>query len=217
MLRSTVKINTEDEMPQGARIIAAIETAWDVLREQHPELPVVYVTVDVAGARHNLAYPVGLEADMKPELPIHKDTLAAGSRAILESLLHVATHALCHARGISETANRGRRHNRRFADVAEELGMAWPEGEPPHTSRGFSPVPITPEAVEKYAPLMEALDKTLKGVDLNALQAPPKAGSGSRLTLQCGCVPARTFQIGRRVAAVGPIMCGVCGKEFTEK
>ncbi|WP_338932648.1 hypothetical protein WEB32_29735 [Streptomyces netropsis] len=201
----------------GARVIAAIETAWEVLRESHPELPDVYVSVDNEGARHNLAWPEKLESDMKPELPIHRDTVLAGPEAVLDAILHVATHALCHARGISETTNRGRRHNKRFREVAEELGMAWPAGEPPHTTRGFSPIPLTPEATEGYAPLVAALGTTLEGVALEVPEAPAKGKSGSRVTLQCRCVPARTFQIGPRVAAAGPILCGVCGKEFVEK
>ncbi|AUG87156.1 hypothetical protein HOS58_gp24 [Streptomyces phage Attoomi] len=136
----------------GPRVLAAIETVWEVLQESHPELPDVYVIVDRAGARHALAWPENLEPDMRPELPIHQDAIRAGARSTLEAILHVATHALCHVRGISETSNRGMRHNKHFRAVAEELGMKWPEGEPPHPTKGFSPVPLTPEAVNGYGP-----------------------------------------------------------------
>ncbi|MGW7270801.1 hypothetical protein ACWGH5_09800 [Streptomyces sp. NPDC054864] len=202
----------------GPRIIAAIETAWEVLQESHPELPDVYVIVDNAGARHNLVTPDRLEADMRLELPVHRDAIAAGPRAVLEAVLHVATHALCQVRGVSETSNRGMRHNKHFRDAAVELGMKWPTGEPPHATKGFSPVPLTPEAESGYAPLVAALGKSLDGVVVGVAESPAKGKSGTRLTLQCECTdPVRTFQIGPRIASVGPIVCGVCGAEFTER
>ncbi|MFE9396797.1 hypothetical protein [Streptomyces flavidovirens] len=202
----------------GPRIIAAIETAWEVLKESHPELPEVYVIVDNEGARHNVVIPDRLEADMRLEIPIHRDAITAGPRATLEAILHVATHALCQARGLSETSNRGMRHNKHFRDTALELGMKWPEGEPPHSTRGFSPVPLTPEALAGYAPLIQALGKSLDGVVLGVAEPATKGKSGSRITLQCECTnPPRTFQIGPRIAAIGGITCNVCGAEFTEK
>ncbi|MFE5616280.1 hypothetical protein [Streptomyces sp. NPDC056524] len=132
----------------GPRIIAALETAWEVLQERHPELPNVYAVVDESGARHNLVTPDRLEADGRMELPVHRDAIAAGPQSTLEAVLHVATHALCQVRGISETSNRGMRHNKRFPAVAVELGMKWPEGQAPHPTKGFSPVPLTSEAVK---------------------------------------------------------------------
>ncbi|KWT60591.1 hypothetical protein ADL21_18215 [Streptomyces albus subsp. albus] len=205
-------------MDNHARILAAIETAWEVLQERHPDLPDVRVVVDAGGARHNLAWPEAPAEDARPELPVRHDTLRAGPRALVEQLLHLATHALCTVRGVNETSNRGIRHNKRFRETATELGMAWPQGEAPHPSKGFSPVPLTAEGEAAYAPLIAALDATLAGVSLEELEPERTGGrSGVRLTLRCECVPARSFQIGPTVAATGPIVCGVCGKEFTEK
>ncbi len=201
----------------GTRVIAAIETVWEVLQETHPELPDVYVVIDTSGARHNLAWPETLKSDMRPELPVHRNTVEAGSKPVLECLLHLATHALCYAREVPETTNRGMRHNKRFRDVARELGMEWPQGEPPHPSRGFSPIPLTAEAEKGYLPLLVALEKALKGMGRAMPEPPVKGRSGTRITLQCACTPVRTFQIGTRIAAVGPIVCGVCGVEFSEK
>ncbi|MGW2633806.1 hypothetical protein ACWC2K_31365 [Streptomyces chattanoogensis] len=204
-------------METGARVVAAIETAWNVLQEHHPDLPAVRVVVDPAGARHNLVWPSSPASDERPELPIRHDTLQAGPQAVMDQLLHLATHALCAVRGVSESTNRGMRHNKRFREMATELGMEWPKGQAPHPTRGFSPVPLTAEGEASYAPLIAALATAMEGADLD-LPSPPRGRSGARLTLECGCKPvARTFQIGPRVAAMGGIRCEVCGEQFTEK
>jgi hypothetical protein len=203
----------------GPRILAALETAWEVLQANHPELPDVYVGVVTEGSPHNLAQPDKLETDMRPELRVHRDTIVEGPPAVLEAILHVATHALCQVRGVSETSNRGMRHNKHFRAVAEELGLAWPVGESPHPTKGYSPMRLTDETVAGYAPLLAALGKALDGVVLGVdRHDAPRSRTGTRLTLQCECTdPVRTFQIGPRIASLGGIRCEVCGALFTEK
>ncbi|MEU7200256.1 hypothetical protein [Streptomyces sp. NPDC045470] len=173
------------------------------------------VVIEASGARHNLTWP---EQDGRlvgnPELPVIATTLKDGPRATLEHILHVATHALCYVRGISETSNRGQRHNKRFREMAGELGMQWPKGDPPHGVKGFSPVPLAHGTLEALQPLLACLADALTEVGSLVTAEPVKGRSGARLNLVCAC--GRKMQMGRRVFDQGPVLCGVCKKPFSE-
>lgn len=210
-------------MTDTSKIIAAVATVWEALRERHPELPEVSVAVATTGAPHDLRYE---ERDRltgvptPPELAVTVDTLAEGADAVLDHLLHVATHALCAARGIVETNNRGRRHNAKFAAMARELGCEWPAGQNADRVRGFSPVPVTDEARAAMRPYAVAIEQVLQEagpIEELAKPVDPVRAATGRVTLLCHCDERRTFQIGRRVAAKGPIICGVCREEFAER
>lgn len=204
-------------MTDTSRIIAAVATVWDHLRRSHPELPEVAVVIHTTGAPHNLRYAEeegrihGVATP--PELAIHVDTVRNGGRAVIECVIHMATHALCTARGVSETSNRGRRHNQKFAAMAVELGGHWPDGQSPHPVKGYSPVPISETAMAAMAPYVEALDTVISQVGDLDMATRPAGRSGNRLTLRCEC--GRTLLMGKRVAGQGPVVCGVCRSEFT--
>ena len=56
------------------------------------------------------------------------ELLAAGGRAVLEVMLHKAAHALAVVRGVRDPSAEGNRnHNKRFAALATEIGLAGPE------------------------------------------------------------------------------------------
>ncbi|MEV8056562.1 hypothetical protein AB0P37_08545 [Streptomyces antimycoticus] len=203
-------------MTDTARIIAAIATVWDALRDRHPELPSVTVALTTTGAPHTLLYPEEtgtIYGSDEPELYIHMDTVAAGGHSVIECILHMATHALCDVRGVSATSNRGIRHNQKFAIMAELVGGHWPSGQPPHRVRGYSPVPVTDRTLEDMAAYVTALDTVIGQTDLSAVERPTSKAT-SRVTLRCEC--GRTAQMGKRVAAIAPVICGRCGKEFVE-
>src|SRR5947208_20920 len=61
--------------------------------------------------------------DALPEVFVGGEGLARGAVDVLGTLLHEATHALAHVRGIKDTSRQGRYHNRRFAALAGELGL----------------------------------------------------------------------------------------------
>jgi hypothetical protein len=101
----------------GSQIITALEQAWAAIRDQHPEIPDVVV---VTGAGSNQkGMPEGYRlrghhwperwetgtADQRrmPELFVAGEMLASGARAVLEVMLHEATHALAVVRGIRGT------------------------------------------------------------------------------------------------------------------
>lgn len=201
-------------------LLAAIETTWDALRERCPELPSVVVGIDMRGKKHALDYrEATVTGEMVPPLlEVPAVVVREGGKAVVDHVLHVAVHGLADARGITVTNNRGRRHNQRFAAVARDLGREWPDDRSPDPVTGYSPVPITADMWKFLDPYAVATDRVIERTGAVAAleEAAPKRGtSGQRLTLRCGC--DRTFQIGRRQAAKGPITCGVCGEEFRER
>ncbi|MGY4952129.1 hypothetical protein [Streptomyces nigrescens] len=212
----------------NAGILAALEAAWEVIQSRHPDLPGVTVTTGMAVLRDGLNWSLrdsvaaqeatAVVSTEPPELRLSGETLQAGSKAVLTSMLHQATHAQCALRGIRDCTNRFKWHNRKFREAALEFGLAWPEGAARDLKRGFADVHLTKEAQGTYAPLLDALDgalKTWKRTAKKAAAAAPKTAgrTDSRLVLSCGC--GRKAYMAKTSYAQGGITCDVCGQKFT--
>ncbi|MGG7572578.1 hypothetical protein [Streptomyces sirii] len=143
-------------------ILAALETAWEVIQSRHPDLPTVTITTGVAVKKDGLYWSLrdvvaAQEATQvvstePPELRLSGETLQAGPVAVLTAMLHQATHAQCALRGVRDATNRYKWHNRRFRETASEFDLAWPEGQPRDLKRGFADVHLTKEGKGAYAP-----------------------------------------------------------------
>src|SRR5262249_33785605 len=124
--------------PISAPVLAALEHTWAAIRAHHPELPAVVVVLasgsDGAPAgwlrlghfaamrwQHHTNDPD--REQLIPEVFIGGEGLARGPIQVLGTLLHEATHALAHVRGVKDTSRQGRYHNQRFADLAHEMGL----------------------------------------------------------------------------------------------
>lgn len=59
-----------------------------------------------------------------PEVFVGGEGLAAGDAQVLGTLLHEAAHAIAHTREIQDASGQGRYHNRRYAALAAEVGLA---------------------------------------------------------------------------------------------
>jgi hypothetical protein len=214
----------------NAALLAALETAWEVVQSRHPELPAVTFTTGSAVKRDALKWsvrdsvaarePTSVISTDRPELRIADTTLRAGPKAVITALLHQGTHAVCARRGIRDTTNRGKWHNQKFREVAVEFGLTWPQGKERDMVRGFAEVALTPEAEKAFDPLAEALGDALKAWKRSARKAAaaaPKAQprTDSRLSLTCGC--GRKLYMAKTVYAQGGITCDVCGEPFTER
>ena len=76
------------------------------------------------------AQPAGRSGVLHRGLPALAEVLSEvrawplGAVDVLGTLLHEASHALAHVRGIKDTSRQGRYHNRRFRDLAAEVGLA---------------------------------------------------------------------------------------------
>lgn len=230
----------------GARIIGALESAWAAIQAKHPEVPGVVI---ITGSGH---HQKGTQAgwtrlghhwperwvDGKkrvPELFVAGELLAQGGRAVLQTMLHEASHALAHVRGIKDCSAEGNRwHNRKFAALATELGLQSPARA--EKVIGFSNAVITDETGAAYEQVVAAinaerlpyLDETSEilrrrrrtgGTDGDGdgedggEGTKPRRG-GKRLAVQCGCEQPRKTQVTVKFFEDGPVLCGLCGQQF---
>lgn len=215
--------------PISAPMVAALEWAWAAIRARHPEVPAV---VMVLGAGSTGASGGGLKlghfAAMRwadsdhsdtedgtgavvrlPEVFVGGEGLARGPADVLGTLLHEATHALAHVRGIKDTSRQGRWHNARFKALAEELGIEVAKD----ARIGWSPTTIPADTCETYAEVIGELGRALRmhrSVEITG------GGWVKRSTPpSCVCACGRRIRVSPSVLAAGPITCGVCGTGFT--
>ncbi|MGR3939078.1 hypothetical protein [Streptomyces sp. BRA346] len=226
---------------EGTRIITALESAWSAIQKRHPDVPDV-VAVTGTGKRggqrkkptlgHHAAerWLDAAAAGRTAELFVAGEAIAKGGEMVVETLLHEAAHALAAARGIRDTSCAGRWHNRKYAALAEEIGL-----QPPKRAAkviGFSEALITPATVAAYAPVIRKLDAAA----LAHIQAPadedaeqekdqeqdeehpgPRGGrgrAGKRMPVECGCKPPRRMQVSPAFLEGGKLLCGECEQAF---
>jgi len=227
----------------GSRIIAALEDAWQAIRDHHPQVPAV-VLITGSGA-HQKGTPEGYKlrghhwperwihgTQRAPELFIAGELLGLGGRAVLEVMLHEAAHALATVRRIKDTSAEGNRyHNKRFVTLAEELGLAGPAATDKVT--GWSDCKITDPTAAAYATVIGAIDSarlpyladlaglgdgqdgggTGEGEDKTGDKPKTRRG-GQRRAAECACDPPRRIQLTPKQLEAGPVICGVCGERF---
>jgi hypothetical protein len=180
-------------------LAAELAQAWAGIQRYHPELP------DLAAA----------------ESLIGELSSACGHELSFERLLHEAVHGIAAARGVRDTSRAGRYHNRRFLEIAEELGLDHPDER--HPSTGFSLVTLTPEAKQLYRPTMERLQHALNAHSAaicadttQSYRGPatrfPSPGRAVRVKAVCDC--GRNVYVVPSVLSQAAILCGGCAKPF---
>lgn len=155
---------------QGSNVTAALEQLYAAIKHRHPELPnVVVITGSGLTAKGLKLGHFGrdfwkqAEAEGRlAELFIAGETLHLGLEQTLETLLHEAVHALAAVRDVQDTSKGNAYHNRKFVELAEELGLVWPEGRKPHVTIGYSAVELAEGTLAAYAKELEVLGKALK-------------------------------------------------------
>lgn len=197
-------------------LLQALTTLWERLREGIPDLPMVRPAIS----------PTPLRQDHGPErwtpdadgsvsgLVVSAAVLQAGAEATVEFVLHEAAHILCWRRDVKDTTMRGVYHNGSYLAAAEEVGLQWPADTERVKGRGYDSPVLSDEARARFAADVEVLRETIPTI-LPHLSVPaPVTESRGRLTLQCRCDPPRKVRVGKTIAALGPIVCGVCHSEF---
>jgi hypothetical protein len=233
----------------GSQIITALEQAWAAIRDQHPEIPDVVVVTGAGSNQKGLPKGYALRGHhwperwvtdpdpaehRMPELFVAGELLAAGGRAILEVMLHEASHALAVVRRIKDTSAEGNRyHNKRFVALAIEMGLRGPDR--PEKVLGWSNCQITDETAAAYGDVISAIDTArlpfLPGGHLitggggdgqgggedgedGQDEDKPKKRGGRRDAVECKCEPPRKLHITPKQREVGPVICGVCHEPF---
>ncbi|MFJ4343575.1 hypothetical protein [Streptomyces sp. NPDC088915] len=223
---------------EGTRIATALESTWTAFQKHHPDLPDVVMITGTGMQGRNRKRPSwghhtadrwldATAGGRRAELFISGEAIAKGGQMVVETALHEAAHALAAARGIRDTSCAGRWHNRKFAELAKEVGL-----EPPKKAQkviGFSEALITAATVGRYASVIRKLDAAA----LARIEAPSEGGdqeqsedgkkegprggkgrAGKRLAVACACEPARRMQVTPKLLEGGPILCGTCREPF---
>jgi hypothetical protein len=227
----------DDRNPEGAAtasaVVLACEAAWSDIREHHAQLPEAVIILG-SGVERGRLVKLGhwwggrwlADGQVRGEVLLAGEALNLAAEQVFEVLLHEAAHGLNAAVGIKDTSRGGRYHNERFATMAREV-LLTVRAMPPY---GLARTALSADAADRYAPTIERLDEAIRiarqldrGVRIGAEgeqgvegQLGGK-GDGSKaksaLAAECGC--GRKMRMAPSVLARGPVVCGVCGSEFS--
>lgn len=221
-------------MAAGGMIITTFEQTWAAIQIRQPQIPEVVIITGTAaqrgGDRWGHHWPArwsrAEDEGRVPELFLAGELIARGPEAVLETMLHEAAHALAHVRRIKDTSRQGNRyHNKRFAGLARELGLAVPSK--PTSPDGFTETTLTDATRTDYGPELQHIDQarlaylhapTLVedeggGDDEGAGTTRGRIRAGQRVKAVCGCGRGG-LQLTPAALDEGPIVCGLCGAPF---
>ena len=202
------------------RLVTALDAAWARIRELHPDVPEVVITMASGSAitrRKTAGQLLGHFAAARwqrgavqlPELFVSGEGLGRGARDVLGTLLHEAAHGLAHARQIKDTTRQGRWHNARYRDLARELGLDVAQA----PGIGWSDTTLATGTAREYAAVLRRLDAALVAFRHAEFRGRGRASSNNLLVAQCAC--PRKIRASATVLAAGPITCSRCGDDFT--
>jgi hypothetical protein len=195
-------------------LVAALEHTWHTIRTRHPDVPdaVLVVASGADGKRLNLghfaAHRWQVHGTDRHEVLVGGEGLQRGPVDVLGTLLHEAAHGLAQARDVQDTSRQGRYHNRRYATLAGELGLAVASVQP----IGWSATTVPDTTAVAYAGPLEDLAAAL--VLWRRQEHRIGAGPRSRnlLAATCGC--GRRIRVAKTTLAAAPILCSRCAQPF---
>jgi hypothetical protein len=207
---------SNNTIPDGAAsvLVAALERTWQTIRTRHPEVPeaVLVVASGAEGKRLNLGHFAPhrwqVNGADRHEVLVGGEGLQRGPTDVLGTLLHEATHGLAQARGVQDTSRQGRYHNRRYAQLARELGLEVASVQP----IGWSATTVPESTAGAYAGQLEGLAAAL--VLWRRQEHRSSAGTRSRNLLACTCACGRRIRAAKATLAEASILCALCEDPF---
>lgn len=206
-------------------LVAALETAWGAIREHHEEVPPVYIIT--GSGREELRRPKyghwaasrwhGRDVSELSEVLLAGERIGDGAAAVMATLLHEAAHGLCWARGLSDTSQNGKYHNKTFRGAAQELLLLCEKGK-----SGYDATELTDGAAVRYEAVIAELDvalafyRTTGVVEKDGDDKPPKKRM-TRITLTCSCSEARKMLMVPNQVLLGVVHCAVCDANFVDR
>lgn len=220
-------------------LVAACEAGWAAIQTLHPQVPDTVIVLGTGVERGRLVklghwwggqWRVGAEA--RGEVLLAGEALHLPPEAVFEVLLHEAAHGLAAARNIRDTSRGGRYHNANYKAVAAEVGLR-PRRLDPY---GFARTELTPVTAETYADVIAGIGARMRlarglparravGVEggVEGIAGGGREADGGRTNgsksgppaAECGCEPGRKLRMAPSVLERGPVICGLCGSEFT--
>ncbi|ATY17278.1 hypothetical protein CU254_42600 (plasmid) [Amycolatopsis sp. AA4] len=186
-----VRYAGRDELDQAAARL------WAAVQALHPELPVTAPPI-------NAHYPA--------------EPLPKTAPAVAVSVLREAARTLADVRGEEVVRRGGRYHNKRFAELAAEVGLRAETDptKPVEQTGGFAVLSLPDDAKEAYREEIEGIRAVLQAHPVPDIEprAPRLTSGGAKLRAECSCTPPRKIYASKRELARGGIVCTWCGKPF---
>jgi hypothetical protein len=196
-------------------LVAALEQAWQQIRDRHPDLPGVQIVIG-QGSGHRGGLLLGHLAperwqptgpgELVHELLVGGEGLARGPADVFTTVLHEAAHALALTRQISDTSRDGRYHNQRYRQLAHELGLEVRRD----AQLGWSTTTLPPTTRARYEPVIGVI---ADAITLHRLPEPPPAVGRNLAVALCGC--PRRIRVAPGTLRAGQITCEICRQPFT--
>lgn len=212
----------------------ACEQAWQAIQRYHPDVPDVVVVLGTGVERGRLV-KLGhwwggrwiADGQVRGEVLLAGEALHLQPSQVFEVLLHEAAHGLNAARGVKDSSRGGRYHNARFKVTAEEVGLVV-QAMPPY---GWAQTSLGPAATELYEREIVQLGDAMRiarrvgrevqfgegEISANGERRDGDQQSGAERAkpkpATCGC--GRKLRMAPSVLAQGPVLCGLCGQEFS--
>jgi hypothetical protein len=191
-------------------LVAALEHAWQIIRTRHPDVPeaVLVVASGSEGKRlnwgHFAPHRWQVNGTDRHEVLVGGEGLQRGPLEVLGTLLHEAAHGLAQAREVQDTSRGGRYHNRRYAQLAGELGLNVASVKP----IGWSATTVPETTAAAYAGQLAELAAAL--VLWRRQEHRIGTGTRSRNLLAATCRCGRRIRAAKATLAEAPILCGAC-------
>jgi hypothetical protein len=207
---------------RGSRGVQALEAAWTELQHIVKGLPnVVFVSLSATNrgrrghfARSSWHY---LKTKSAHELAINPGLFELPEE-VLATMLHEAAHALLNERSGNPGVGHSRYyHTKEFRDCCLELGLQCSFR---NTRYGFCDTDWQGKEIpDRYLPVLRILKRDLPMGTARAAHARPvrsrRLPNPGRCRLVCPC--DRVIYLGKKSAAAGPVLCGLCGQPFNPR
>jgi hypothetical protein len=210
-------VKCQDTWDSG--LVAALEDAREAIRSEHPDPPAAVLITGAGslGAGRGLRlghFAAGRWQTDQPgaiaEIFVGGEGLARGATPGLATLLHEAAHALAHKRQLKDTSRQGRYHNRRFKDLAEQVGLRVEH----HPTLGWSPTTLPEHTAVRCTSAIATLELALGAHRERESRDPQAGGARSQNLKPCVCACGRRIRVAAGVLAQAPIICGICQQPF---
>jgi hypothetical protein len=219
-------------MSSFVQLVEACEAAYRHIQEENPDVPECVVLIGSGGSRaknllghfapdrwatgeelknasDNLEEDSEIEVEVYHEILIVAEQLHRGARAVFTTLMHEAVHGIAQNRKIKDVS--GRRHNKRFKAICEEIGLEPPES--PDKYLGFSSATLPDSTAWIYENDIKAIDAALSLVRLFPSEKEKVKNSWKAV---CDC--ERTIRVGKKIYNGEDqdikIACVDCGGRF---
>ena len=201
----------------ASAVTRACEVVWEAIQAEHDELPAVVLLVAPAdgGAKksgklgHFWANRWNTDGNTTPEVGLVAEHLRREAVEVFGTIVHEAAHALAFARDIKDTDKSGKRHNRKFKAIAEELGLTV--NAEPDKQRGYAYTAVSDELAAAHAGTIKALADALT-LYRNAVGAGISKPSRNLAAAACEC--GRKIRVAESTLEEADIMCSVCDTPF---